>query len=256
MKAIILSAGQGRRLLPLTENTPKCCMHLEGRTVLEWQLSQIKQCQVEEVVVVTGFESERVEAVIQQATQHLQDFSVRALFNPFYAMSDNLATCWIARGEMHEPFIIINGDTLFEAEILNRVLTSAREYPITITTDEKDTYDDDDMKIIRDGSRLLRVDKKLERCFVNGESIGMTVFDQQGADMFRGKLDSLMKSPEGLSRWYLSAIDELADEGFVGTRSIAGLSWCEIDDHADLKQAALVVPDWPHPHHPRMAALS
>jgi len=256
MKAIILSAGQGRRLLPLTENTPKCCMLLEGRSVLEWQLRQIKQCQVDEVVVVTGFESERVEAVIQQAGQQLQGLSVRALFNPFYAMSDNLATCWIARGEMQGPFVIINGDTLFEAAILNRVLSSARDYSITVTTDEKESYDDDDMKIISDGSRLLRVDKQLERCFVNGESIGMTVFDQSGADMFRGKLEALVKSPGGLSRWYLSAIDELADEGFVGTRSIAGLSWCEVDDHADLKHAERVVADWPHSHHPRVVALN
>jgi choline kinase len=256
MKAIILSAGQGRRLLPLTENTPKCCMHLEGRAVLDWQLSQIKQCQVDEVVVVTGFESERVETLIEQASQHIQGLNVRTLHNPFYARSDNLATCWIAREEMREPFIIINGDTLFEAEILNRAQSSTREFPITITTDEKDAYDDDDMKIIRDGGRLFRVGKKLDHCFVNGESIGMTVFDQQGADLFRDKLETLMKSPEGLSRWYLSAIDELAAEGFVGTRSIAGLSWCEIDDHADLKQAARVVPDWPHPHHPKMAALS
>lgn len=256
MKAIILSAGQGRRLLPLTENTPKCCLHLAGRAMLEWQLSQIKQCQVDEVVVVTGFESERVEAVIKQSMQETQGLSVRTLLNPFYAGSDNLATCWTARGEMHEPFVIINGDTLFEAEILNRVLSSIRKYPITVTTDEKDNYDDDDMKVIRDGSRLLRVDKKLDRCFVDGESIGMTVFDQQGADMFRAKVESLMKSPEGLSRWYLSAIDELAEEGFVGTRSIAGLSWCEVDDHVDLKQAERVVADWPHPHHPRVAAVN
>ena len=245
MRAIILSAGQGRRLLPLTENTPKCCLPLASHSMLEWQLSQISQCGVDEVVVVTGFESERVEAVVEAAAEKFKGLNVRTLHNPFYARSDNLGTCWVARSEMLEPFLIINGDTLFEAAILKKLLASKHDYPITLTTDAKGDYDDDDMKVVTDDGRLLRVGKTLELEFVNGESIGMMVFDQRGADTFRHKVETLMKSPEGLTRWYLSAIDELADEGHVGTCSIKGLSWCEVDDHGDLKHAENVVVTWP-----------
>lgn len=245
MKAIILSAGQGRRLLPLTENTPKCCLPLASHSMLEWQLSQIAQSDVDEVVVVTGFESERVEAVVELAADKFPSLKVRTLHNPFYARSDNLGTCWVARGEMLEPFLIINGDTLFEAAILKKLLSSPHEYPITLTTDAKGDYDDDDMKVVTDDGRLLRVGKKLDLEFVNGESIGMMVFNQEGADTFKHKVETLMKSPEGLTRWYLSAIDELADEGHVGVCSILGLSWCEVDDHNDLKHAETVVPSWP-----------
>jgi len=254
MRAIILSAGQGRRLLPLTENTPKCCLPLANHSILEWQLSQISQVGIDEVLVVTGFESERVEAVLVSASKKFANLNIRTLHNPFYARSDNLGTCWVARGEMLEPFLIINGDTLFEAAILDKLLKSAHDHPITLTTDSKGDYDDDDMKVVTDEGRLLRVGKTLDREYVNGESIGMMVFNQQGADTFRQRVEALMKSAEGLTRWYLSAIDELADEGHVGVCSIQGLSWCEVDDHADLKHAEHVVVAWPE--HEGSAALS
>ena len=108
MKAIILSAGQGRRLLPLTENTPKCCLPVAHHSMLEWQLNQIRLCDVDEVVVVTGFEPGRVEAVVEAFDAKLHGMVVRTLHNPFYARSDNLGTCWIARSEMSTPFFIVN----------------------------------------------------------------------------------------------------------------------------------------------------
>src|SRR3546814_15351970 len=67
MKAIILSAGQGRRLLPLTRRRPKCLINLSGISILEWQLFALREAGVEEVVVVTGFAAEAVEKAVHQA---------------------------------------------------------------------------------------------------------------------------------------------------------------------------------------------
>ena len=76
MKAIILSAGQGKRLLPLTENSPKCALPVQARSILEWQLGQIAQCDIDEVVVVTGFGARNVEAIIAEN----QGVPVRSFF--------------------------------------------------------------------------------------------------------------------------------------------------------------------------------
>ena len=103
MLAIILCAGQGRRLLPLTENTPKCCLPVANHAILEWQICQIEQCGVDEVVVITGFEPERVVAVVEVAAERFPGVTIRMLHNPFYAGSDNLATCWIAPPTMTAP---------------------------------------------------------------------------------------------------------------------------------------------------------
>lgn len=240
MRAIILSAGQGRRLMPLTESMPKCCLPLDGKSLLEWQIEALAANGVSEVVVVTGFGHHVVENVLEQ----VHGISVRTLYNPFYALSDNLGTCWVARSEMNQPFLLINGDTVFEAALLGRLLHSKPVHPITLATDRKTQYDDDDMKIIADGERLLRVGKKLEREHVNGESIGMMVFTQAGADAFVAKVEQLMGGPDGLARWYLSAIDELARGGQVGICSIHGLGWCEVDDLDDLRHAGKSVGQW------------
>lgn len=240
MKAIILSAGQGSRLLPLTQETPKCCLPVHGKSILEWQLHQIEQTSIDEVVVVTGFAHEKIE----HRVANYPGLKVQTVFNPFYSLADNLGSCWIVQSHMQEPFVIINGDTLFEAEILNRLITNKKTAPITVTSDHKSAYDDDDMKIITSGGRLLRVGKTLALNQVNGESIGMVAFDRRGAEIFRNKVDQLMRQSDGVSRWYFSAIDELAQQGHVGFCSIHGMSWCEVDDLTDLKLADYVVAQW------------
>ena len=220
MKAIILSAGQGSRLMPLTENVPKCCLMLDGKPLLRHQVESLAANGLDEIVVVTGFNHQLVEEVVSDIS--IPGVSVRTLYNPFYAVSDNLGTTWIARKEMRTPFLLVNGDTLFEESTLAQLLSSERVYPITLAVDRKGQYDEDDMKISAEGEQLNRVGKKLDMNIVNGESIGMMVFNRAGAEVFVKKVELLMGSPDGLARWYLSAIDELAVTGMVGVCSIQG----------------------------------
>lgn len=246
MRIVILSAGQGSRLLPLTEKRPKCAIDIAGTPVLEWQLRSIARCpEVDEVVVVTGYATDQVESIIGDFS--CDGFQVRSLHNPFFAASDNLGTCWIARHEMRGPFVLINGDTLFEAAILQKLLTTAAQGPITLTVDRKAEYDGDDMKVILDGGRLRQVGKKLDPEKVNGESIGMTRFTERGASIFRAELERSMRFGSGLNRWYLSAIDVIAQKHPVQACFIDGLSWCEIDTHEDVESALQVVRSWSLP---------
>ena len=242
MKAIILSAGQCRRLMPLTESIPKCCLTLDGKALLVHQVESLVANGVDEVVVVTGFNHRLVEEVVSGI--NIRGTAVRTLYNPFYAVSDNLGTSWVAREEMDAPFLLVNGDTLFEAGTLAQFLSDERVFPITLAVDRKLDYDDDDMKISSDGEQLNRVGKKLNLKIVNGESIGMMAFSRSGARSFVQKVESLMSSPDGLARWYLSAIDELAATGIVGVSSIEGFDWCEVDDLDDFAHAEKAVRRW------------
>ena len=110
-KAIILSAGQGSRLLPLTRDIPKCLIEFNGRSLISWQVAALVANGIKDIVVVTGFRTERVE---DHALQLYRDTGarIRTLFNPFFQVADNLGTCWIAREEMDRNFIILNGDTI------------------------------------------------------------------------------------------------------------------------------------------------
>jgi L-glutamine-phosphate cytidylyltransferase len=237
MKAIILSAGQGKRLLPLTAELPKCAVAVHGQSMIEWQIDELLKCGVEEISVVLGYGADKVETLLEERYGR---GSVRTLFNPFFSVADNLGSCWIARTEMTEDFIILNGDTLFQAPVLERLLGSA-PHPITVTIDRKSSYDSDDMKVILDGERLLRIGKDLPLDQVHAESIGMLLFRGGGAGLFRRTVEEIMRNPASLKRWYLSVIDELAQRTAVWTCCIEGLAWGEVDCPADLKRAEEVV---------------
>jgi len=233
MKAIVLSAGQGRRLLPLTERDPKCLLEVDGsRTVLEFQLSALARCGIRHTTVVLGFGAERVERFL--AGLRTPGLRVETLFNPFFASSDNLATCWLARTAMTEDFVLLNGDTLFEDRVLQRLL-EAPPAPFTVTIDHKDRYDEDDMKVsVAADGRLLAIGKQLTQDRVGGESIGMLCFRDSGAKCFRDEIERAIRHPEGLHAWYLSVVNTLAARIPIATASIDGLWWQEIDSPEDL----------------------
>jgi len=157
-KVVILSAGQGRRLSPLTDDRPKCLIELSGKSLLHWQLDSLRSVGVKEAVVITGFRAERVDEEI--ARLDLPGMSVRTMFNPFYALTDNLATCWLARGELAGDVMILNGDTLFEPAIAEKLL-AALPAEITVSIDRKASYDDDDMRVLTEGDLLKAIGKTI-----------------------------------------------------------------------------------------------
>lgn len=237
MKVVILSAGQGKRLLPLTENQPKCAIPIHGRSILEWQIHELLKVGLGPIHVVVGFRADKVEDLL---ANHDGCDNLSTLFNPFYALADNLISCWTARHEMQNDFILLNGDTLFEAAILKRLL-EAPPQPITLVTDKKSQYDADDMKVIVRGSQLLRIGKTLPADKVNGESIGMIRFQGTGPQLFCSAIEQRIRQPASLKQWYLSLVDELAQDGHVSTVSIKGLTWAEIDNPADLQHAEILL---------------
>jgi len=243
MKAVVLAAGQGKRLLPLTASVPKCLVRLGGRSILEWQVRALFEAGVTDIAVVTGFHASDVEDEIE----HLRELgvSVRPIHNPFFGVSDNLASCFLARHEMlsADGLVLLNGDTLFEPRLLRHVLALV-EAPITVTIDRKDRYDSDDMKVQLLGKRLVRVGKTLDPSSVDGESIGLLVLNPEGAAQFVGKVDAAMREPEGLRSWFLAVIDRLADEDIVKVVSIEGMEWGEVDFPADLRRAEELTRRW------------
>lgn len=240
MKVIILSAGQGTRLLPLTAKIPKCLLEIQGKTLLEWQIGELHKCGVDQITVVTGYGADKVDNLLQQ---NYAGQNIKSHYNPDYATTDNLVSCWKAREEMNEDFILLNGDTLFEAAVVRSLLASPIN-PVTVTINHADSYDADDMKVSLADTRLVNISKELPADKVHGESIGMILFRGDGPMLFRKGLEKALNDTTTVYRWYLSVIDALAQEETVLTCSIRGLSWCEVDYVVDLKKADGVVVDF------------
>ncbi|MBT7953002.1 MAG: phosphocholine cytidylyltransferase family protein [Gammaproteobacteria bacterium] len=236
----MLSAGQGRRLLPLTENQPKCLLPIAGKSVLQWQLDALLDSGIENISVVTGFHSDLVEQLLE--SEYPKKPGIKILYNPFFSVSDNLASCWQARSHMNNDFLLINGDTVFEADLLKHVLASPSA-PITLTIDQKSTYDEDDMKVELEGMQVRHVSKILTTEQSHAESIGMLYFRENGPERFRNSIEKAMRKPAGLKSWFLFVVDALAGENLVQACVISGMRWAEIDFIVDLESAEKLLAD-------------
>lgn len=240
MKAVILSAGQGKRLLPLTAECPKCMLRVGGRSLMEWQIDTLSAAGIDRVSVVVGYRAEQVERLL---TQRYGAGRITLIDNPKFAETDNLVSCWIAREEMNEDFFLLNGDTLLEVAAMRRVLQNAVN-PVNVVITHKSRYDADDMKVTLEGPRLIDIGKDLAPEKTDGESVGMIFFRGEGPALFREGLEKALADPSSTRKWYLSVIRDLCPTMKVWTCSIEGLQSCEVDYPADLKSAEHMVSTW------------
>ena len=199
MRVIILAAGQGKRLLPLTAEVPKALLDIHGRTLVARQIDAFAACGISDFVVVTGYASGRIEEALA-ALAKAKGVSIRTVYNPFYAVADNLASCWMARGEMNRDFIQVNGDNVFRADLVERLL-SAEPKPVTVAVNHKDAYDTDDMKVMLDNGRLTEIGKTLPVDTVDAEAIGFYIFRGEGVGAYVTQLEKAMRDPSGLKQW-------------------------------------------------------
>jgi L-glutamine-phosphate cytidylyltransferase len=241
MKAILLSAGRGTRLMPLTASLPKCLVEVGGRSVLSWQLSALAEAGFDEAVVVSGFGALHVEREVRR-TRH-PGLRVRTLFNPQWETTDNLVSCLAARREMQQDFLLLNGDTLVEPGILRRLVASPRVL-VSVAVVRKRAYDADDMKVRSGHGWLDHIGKGLPVQAVDGEAIGVSLYRGDGPRVFVEALEEARES--GDSRWYLSAVELLAQRGLARTVLMNGLGYAEIDYPEDLARAESLVAGWRH----------
>ena len=241
MKAIILSAGQGSRLGHLTHDRPKCLIEFAGRGLLDRQLDALAVNGIDDVVVVTGFRDDQIEAALARRSGGPR---VRTVFNPFYKVADNLGSLFVARDELAGDVIVWNGDTLVSDELMRRVIANRGQTGICVTIDRKDRYDDDDMKVVAAEDGRLRAIGKRIAVGVNAESIGLLAFRGEGAARFRRAIESAMRTSEGTTIWYLRVIHHLAQNSEVWTYDIAGEQWGEVDFPEDVAEAEALCLAW------------
>jgi choline kinase len=238
MRAIVLAAGRGERLMPLTIDCPKSLVDLGGgRTLLEEQVLGMRASEsIDEIVFVVGYQASLVERRIA-SWRHVP--RLRTLFNPFFGVSNNLMSLWLARSEMTDDFIVTNGDNLFAPDVYRQMLTECGD-GVHLALSPKRRFDPDDMKAHVARNRVQAIAKTLAAARCRAESPGLVlVRGSRARAMFVGTLERLARDPENISRFWLEVFNEMARAGtpaepwyFDGTSS-----WQEIDFHADVKVA-------------------
>jgi L-glutamine-phosphate cytidylyltransferase len=242
VRVIILAAGQGRRLLPLTADTPKALLDIAGKPLIMRQIEAFAQHGLRDFTVVTGYAAARMEDELAEAADSL-GVSISTLFNPFYSVADNLASCWMARSAMTGDFIQVNGDNVFGGDLVERLLAAPKR-PASVAVNTKASYDADDMKVMLRDGKVMDIGKGLDVSKVHAEANGFYVFRGEGVSAYADILDRFMREPSGLKQWFPSAVAGLAQEQDVNAISLDGIRWAEVDFPADYEDALKLARSW------------
>lgn len=237
MKSIILAAGPGSRLRPITLDKPKCSVTVAGKPILEHQIEAYAASPVEEVIVATGYKHEYV-ADLCASLEESYDIPITVVQNSIYANTDNLYSLYRVFAEHEfERFVLSNGDVIFPKEIVREKIDSSA--PSTVFCDTS-TFSQESMKIrVSDEGKVNRISKSISEEDAFATSIDVYQFSSEDSTEFIQQVRSTVERGSGVSEWVENQLDEYlrTNETEFTTIDIAGKAWMEIDDIQDLKTA-------------------
>ena len=121
--ALLLAAGTGSRLQPLTQDAPKCLTEVNGTTILERLVSNLRTMGFTRLIVVVGY----LEGCIREALTRLAgDFKIEFISSPRYRTTNNIYSLWMARNTIREPFLLVESDLVFDDALLEGMLVPDR----------------------------------------------------------------------------------------------------------------------------------
>jgi len=244
MKAIVLAAGDGSRMGKLTQNIPKPLVMVNGKSIIERQLSILKQNKILDVIIITGSHNEKFTF---KNVVYVNDLD--------HKKHDTLGSLITARDYMNDEIIITYADQIFDEKIIESINNFSGDIGIAVDLDWEKNYVNRDQhpkseaeNILINGNEILELRKNISECKENekiGECLGLMKFSRKASKVFLDKYSELEISHQGkfhnapsLEKALISdMIQELIDSGInVEPIYISG-KWCEIDTPQDLEIA-------------------
>jgi len=179
MRAIIIGAGRGRRLMPTTADTPKCFAQVQGKRILEWGLEALAAAGVRDVCFIGGYQIDKVRADYPHLMfRHNQD----------WPRNNILASLMHAEDLMNEPFLCAYSDILFTTTVVKRVLADPADIVLAVDTLWLERYQlrshhppDDAEKVTATNGRVTRIHRGIDPRQAHGEYTGVAKFSTTGA---------------------------------------------------------------------------
>jgi choline kinase len=230
MTAVILAAGIGSRLRPLTDTTPKCLLSVGGVPLLERSLNSLHAAGLRDALIVTGYRREDVERFARSLDLPV---TVRFLHNPLFDRTGNNYSLWLAMEEVAgREMVMLDADILFQQTILTSLLAVPGDALVLHAHQE---LGGEEVKVQCDpGGFVVRIGKDIEPRHAAGESLGIEKFCAKTTRI-------LLRSLAGrkhLNEFYEASFQEIINQGVRISAVSTGSSPCmEIDTLEDLRAA-------------------
>jgi choline kinase len=236
MKALILAAGMGKRLKPITNKIPKTLIKIGNKPILGHILTNIQKCGIKDVVIVTGYKDDLIHKYVGSGEKW--GLNVNYCYNKWYKSTENIFSVQLASRELKDDdFVLINADDLFSPIILSRLIDANGE--IVLAVDGEGTVGSEEMKVSIDKhDRITGVSKRLDPEESYGEDIGVMKFSQYGGKAFFEMIERIIEE-KGTHFYFQEALHLLStSQSYPITYvDIEDEPWIEVDDHFDLKWA-------------------
>lgn len=228
MKAAILAAGMGSRLLPLTRNCPKAMIRIRGKPLLQHQVESLLRSGFgyEDIYIVGGYKIEWIEGFIRGT-------GIRILYNPFFESMNNICSFLLTQ-TAGDDLLLMNADVYFDDRILSLLLES--DHPSCILVDKQKKLTPEAMKVKLDGNRLKLIRKQLHDACSDGEFIGVSKFSAGDLAVMYRKAHQIIEAG-ATDSWYENVFEACADELPIRAVFTEGHPWIEIDDLRDYESA-------------------
>ena len=249
MKAIFVAAGEGSRMKELTVSIPKPLIEINGKSLLQRQLSLLKKLNINEILIITGPFSDKYKF---ENVHYVQDKKFKD--------HDQLGSLATAINHIHDDVLIIFGDILFDESILEQVCKNNSDVVIAVDMDWS-KYEIRNENPIDDADKVSIHNKIVKRIFKQknidddnypiGEFIGLLKLNSQGSQIFRDVFFGLEKKHSGkfhdaISFSHAKLVDflqEMIEHKVVIHPEIISGKWCEIDTEQDLEIAKKMFKD-------------
>ncbi|MBF0382546.1 MAG: phosphocholine cytidylyltransferase family protein [Magnetococcales bacterium] len=235
MKAIVLAAGMGSRIKPLTDNTPKSLLKIGGVTILERMLSNIQACGINDVIFVLGYMQDQIKEFVKNG---FPDLNAEFVVNDRYAETNTGFSLMLTEGLVQgSPFVKFDADVVFEIGILEKLLACDGHNFLCI--DKNIQLDAEEIKVVvRKDSRILKANKSVAPKDAIGESIGIELIRSHTVDPLFSELKIMMRQKKNHQEYYEGAYERLMENDVpFYALDISGMKWTEIDTKADFDAA-------------------
>lgn len=242
MKAIIIAAGSGKRISENVKHTPKSLVKVNGKPILEYQLTTLNQVGINEIYVITGPNSEKFN---YNKIKYIKDQN--------YLKHDILGSLMEAKHVLKNDILVLYSDIIFELKVIQEILNSNEDISIAVDMNWQKNYEgriehpvSEAENVELDNNKIIKIRKNIQNQNNKvGEFLGIIKFSKNGSELFVKKYEELIKNHNGsfhhaesLSKAYLTdMIQDLIESKICITPVFVSGKWCEIDTMEDLKNA-------------------